>query len=399
VRRSRRCGASGFNILIVSDRKVDRDNVAIPALLATSAVHQHLVTKGLRTSAGLVVETGSARETHHFALLAGYGAEAVHPYLALETLQSERCRDAEKAPRRPSRTSSRRRQGPDEGHVQDGHLDLHVLHRRADLRSHRPAEAPGRQVLHRHLDAGRRHRRVRGRRRSAPHAPAAFGATRCWPTLDAGGEYAFRVRGEEHMWTPDAIAKLQHATRANKFDTYKEYAKIINDQSQAPHDAARPVRIQAGPARPVPLEEVESAKEIVKRFATGAMSLGSISTEAHTTLAIAMNRIGGKSNTGEGGEDPKRFIPVKARRRMLSDVIGKGRIERDIQLKAGDACVRRSSRWRPAASASPPNTWSTPTRSRSRWRRAPSPAKAVSCPATRCPSTSASCVTRCRASA
>ena len=123
--------------------------------------------------------------------------------------------------------------------------------------------------------------------------------------LDAGGEYAFRIRGEEHMWTPDAIAKLQHATRAGKADTYKEYAKIINDQSQAPPDAARPVRVKRR-VWPVPLDEVEPARRS-SSAATGAMSFGSISTEAHTTLAIAMNRIGGKSNTGEGGEDPDAF--------------------------------------------------------------------------------------------
>jgi hypothetical protein len=146
---------------------------------------------------------------------------------------------------------------------------------------------------------------------------------------------------------------------------------------QAPPDAARPVRLQAAGA-PVPLDEVESAKEIVKRFATGAMSLGSISTEAHTTLAIAMNRIGGKSNTGEGGEDAVRFQPVKAAQK-LSEIIGKSRIERDYRSRPAIRCARRSSRWRPAASASPPNTWSMPTRSRSRWRRAPSRAKAVSC--------------------
>jgi glutamate synthase (NADPH/NADH) large chain len=153
--------------------------------------------------------------------------------------------------------------------------------------------------------------------------------------LDVGGEYAFRVRGEEHMWTPDAIAKLQHSTRSNKFETYQEYAKIINDQSKR-HMTLRGLFEIKPAAPPVPLDEVESAKEIVRRFATGAMSLGSISTEAHTTLAIAMNRIGGKSNTGEGGEDPTRFKPVEAGKK-LSDLIGKSRIERDLELKAGDS--------------------------------------------------------------
>src|SRR6266403_108516 len=125
--------------------------------------------------------------------------------------------------------------------------------------------------------------------------------------LDAGGEYAFRIRGEEHMWTPDAIAKLQHSTRANNFSSYKEYAQIINDQSRRHLTLRGLFEFKLDPARAVPIAEVEPASEIVKRFATGAMSLGSISTEAHTTLAIAMNRIGGKSNTGEGGEDERRY--------------------------------------------------------------------------------------------
>ena len=141
-----------------------------------------------------------------------------------------------------------------------------------------------------------------------------------------GGEYAFRIRGEDHMWTPDAIAKLQHSTRSGKYESYKEYAKIINDQTKR-HLTLRGLFELKKAAEPVPLEEVESAKEIVKRFATGAMSLGSISTEAHTTLALAMNRIGGKSNTGEGGEDANRFIPVN-QPTLLSEIIGKSRIAR-----------------------------------------------------------------------
>jgi glutamate synthase (NADPH/NADH) large chain len=153
--------------------------------------------------------------------------------------------------------------------------------------------------------------------------------------LDAGGEYAFRTRGEDHMWTPDAIAKLQHSTRSGKYESYKEYAKIINDQTKR-HLTLRGLFELKKAAEPVPLEEVESAKEIVKRFATGAMSLGSISTEAHTTLALAMNRIGGKSNTGEGGEDANRFIPVN-QPTLLSEIIGKSRIARDLELQAGDS--------------------------------------------------------------
>jgi glutamate synthase (NADPH/NADH) large chain len=172
---------------------------------------------------------------------------------------------------------------------------------------------------------------------------AAFGSDPVLATmLDAGGEYAWRTRGEEHMWTPDAIAKLQHSTRANKFDTYKEYAQIINDQSKRHMTLRGLFEFKVDPSKAIPLDEVEPAAEIVKRFATGAMSLGSISTEAHSTLAIAMNRIGGKSNTGEGGEDPARYrnelkgIPIAAGTKV-SDVIGAKVIEADYEMQAGDS--------------------------------------------------------------
>ncbi|HZW14458.1 MAG TPA: glutamate synthase-related protein, partial [Noviherbaspirillum sp.] len=160
--------------------------------------------------------------------------------------------------------------------------------------------------------------------------------------LDAGGEYAFRVRGEDHMWTPDAIAKLQHSTRSNNFNTYKEYAQIINDQSKRHMTLRGLFEFKIDPSKAIPIDEVEPAKEIVKRFATGAMSLGSISTEAHATLAIAMNRIGGKSNTGEGGEDENRYrqelkgIPIK-KGETLASVIGKDRVEVDLPLMEGDS--------------------------------------------------------------
>ena len=164
--------------------------------------------------------------------------------------------------------------------------------------------------------------------------------------LDAGGEYAWRTRGEEHMWTPDAIAKLQHSTRANNWSTYKEYAQIINDQSRRHLTLRGLFEFKVDPAKAISLDEVEPAKEIVKRFATGAMSLGSISTEAHATLAVAMNRIGGKSNTGEGGEDENRYrkelkgIPI-TRGETLKSVIGDSRVEVDLPLEAGDSLRSR----------------------------------------------------------
>ncbi len=326
----------GSSILIVSDRKIDAEHVAIPALLATSAVHHHLVTKGLRTRVGLVVETGAARETHHFAALAGYGAEAVHPYLALETLRQLVGGDAEKADKAIKHFIKGVGKGLLKVMSKMG-ISTYMSYTGAQI-----FEAVGLQkkmvdkyftgtstqvegigVFEVMEEAIRLHKQ-------------AFGNDPVLATmLDAGGEYAYRVRGEEHMWTPDVIAKLQHSTRSGKYETYKEYAKLINDQSTRHMTLRGLFEIKAsGPA--VPLAEVEPAKEIVKRFATGAMSLGSISTEAHSTLAIAMNRLGGKSNTGEGGEDPARFKVLQGGE-MVSDVVGKSRIERDYQLQAGDS--------------------------------------------------------------
>ncbi|MDP3413976.1 MAG: FMN-binding glutamate synthase family protein, partial [Polaromonas sp.] len=164
--------------------------------------------------------------------------------------------------------------------------------------------------------------------------------------LDAGGEYAWRVRGEDHMWTPDAIAKLQHSTRSNNWNTYKEYAQLINDQNRRHMTLRGLFEFRIDPSRAIPIDEVEPAREIVKRFATGAMSLGSISTEAHATLAVAMNRIGGKSNTGEGGEDPNRYrqelkgIPIK-KGETLKSVIGESVVEVDLPLQDGDSLRSR----------------------------------------------------------
>ncbi|MGP1684443.1 MAG: FMN-binding glutamate synthase family protein, partial [Giesbergeria sp.] len=170
---------------------------------------------------------------------------------------------------------------------------------------------------------------------------AAFGADPVLAgALDAGGEYAFRVRGEEHMWTPDAIARLQHSTRSNSYADYKEFARIINDQSRRHMTLRGLFEFRFDPAKSIPLEEVEPAERIVRRFATGAMSLGSISTEAHTTLALAMNRIGGKSNTGEGGEDPNRYAPAKAGETLVSR-LGRHNVERDLALNEGDSLRSR----------------------------------------------------------
>jgi glutamate synthase (NADPH) large chain len=336
---------SGHNILIVSDRKVDATQVAIPALLATSAIHLHLVAKGMRTSTGLVVETGSARETHHFALLAGYGAEAIHPYLAMDTLtEMAKGLSGELSPEKAIYNFQKA--------VGKGLMKVMSKMGISTYMSYCGAqifEAIGlnKGLVDKYFKGTASNVEGIGVFELAEEAlhlhKQAFGNDPVLANaLDAGGEYAFRVRGEDHMWTPDAIAKLQHSTRANNFNSYKEYAQIINDQSKRHMTLRGLFEFKLDPSKAIPLDEVESAKEIVKRFATGAMSLGSISTEAHSTLAIAMNRIGGKSNTGEGGEDPIRYsqelkgIPIK-QGETLASVIGEDLIEVDTPLLAGDS--------------------------------------------------------------
>jgi glutamate synthase (NADPH) large chain len=326
----------GVNILVVSDRAMDKNMVAIPALLATSAIHQHLVKQGLRTSTGLVVETGSAREVHHFALLGGYGAEAVHPYLALHTLENLAGGDAEKAEKFVKNFVKAVSKGLCKVMSKMG-ISTYMSYTGAQI-----FEAVGLQkaFVEKYFTGTPSNIEGIGVFEVADEVirlhQGAFSADPVLANaLDAGGDYAFRIRGEEHMWTPDSIAKLQHATRSGKYDTYKEYARLINDQSKRQMTLRGLFKFKDGQT-PIPLDEVESAKEIVKRFATGAMSLGSISTEAHSTLAIAMNRIGGKSNTGEGGEDARRFQPLKEGQK-LSEVIGANRIERDYVFKEGDS--------------------------------------------------------------
>jgi glutamate synthase (NADPH/NADH) large chain/glutamate synthase (ferredoxin) len=339
----------GHNILIISDRAMGANQVAIPAVLALSAIHQHLVREGLRTTAGLVVETGSAREVHHFAVLAGYGAEAVHPYLALETL-------ADLSKDLPADLSTEK---ATYNYVKAIGKGLSKIMSKMGVSTYMsycgaqlfeaiginsptvqkyftgtPSRVEGIGIFEMAEEGIRMHQ-------------SAFGDDPVLANrLDAGGEYAWRARGEEHMWTPDAIAKLQHSTRSNNFSTYKEYAQIINDQNKRHLTLRGLFDFKIDPSKAISVDEVEPATEIVKRFATGAMSLGSISTEAHATLAVAMNRIGGKSNTGEGGEDPARYrnelkgIPIK-QGDTLKTIIGDDVVEVDMPLQAGDSLRSR----------------------------------------------------------
>jgi glutamate synthase (NADPH/NADH) large chain len=327
---------SGYSIIVISDRHVDKERVAIPALLALSAIHQHLVGKGLRTSTGLVVETGSAREVHHFALLGGYGAEAIHPYLALETILGLHSRDkASKAVKNYIKAIGK---GLKKVMSKMG-VSTYMSYTGSQL-----FEAVGlaRSLVDKYFTGTASNIEGIGLFEVAEEAlrihDDAFDPADpvLKNMLDAGGEYAWRVRGEDHTWTPDAIAKLQHSTRSNSYATYKEYAALINDQSKRHNTFRGLFDFRFGDCKPVPIEEVEPAAEIVKRFSTGAMSLGSISTEAHTVLAVAMNRIGGKSNTGEGGEDRRRYAPIKAGE-SLQARLGKARVEVDIPLREGDS--------------------------------------------------------------
>jgi len=339
----------GKNILIVSDRAMNAAQVAIPALLALSAVHQHLVKEGLRTTAGLVVETGSAREVHHFAVLAGYGAEAVHPYLALETL-AELCQglpgdlSVDKATynyikaigKGLSKIMSKMGVSTYMSYCGAQLFEAIGLSRGTidKFFTGTASQVEGMGVFEIAEEALRMHK-------------AAFSDDPVLANmLDAGGEYAWRVRGEDHMWTPDTIAKLQHSTRANNWNTYKEYAQLVNEQNRRHMTLRGLFEFKIDPSKAISIDEVEPASEIVKRFATGAMSLGSISTEAHATLAVAMNRIGGKSNTGEGGEDPNRYrqelkgIPI-TRGDTLKSVIGAKQVEVDLPLQDGDSLRSR----------------------------------------------------------
>ena len=303
---------ANHNILILSDRAVSADRIPIPSLLATAAMHHHLIRQGLRTSTGLVVETGEAREVHHFCALAGYGAEAINPYLAFETLEQIRVETGMGLSAYDVRKNFIKAIGKGIMKVMSkmgistyqsycGAQIFDAIGLSSDFIEKcftgTASTIEGVGFAEIAAEAVQRHR-------------AAHGDNPIYrDMLDVGGDYQFRLRGEAHAWTPDTVANLQHAVRGNNPDKFKAFTRAIDDQSERLLTIRGLMKFNF-PEAGVPLEEVESAKDIVKRFATGAMSFGSISREAHTTLAIAMNRIGGKSNTGEGGEESDRYVPL-----------------------------------------------------------------------------------------
>jgi glutamate synthase (NADPH) large chain len=305
------CIAEGYDILVLSDRGHDADDAPIPSLLATAAVHHHLIREGTRTRIGLVLETGEPRETHHFALLIGYGASAVNPYLAFETIHDQvnlglipgPAEDAEK----------KYVKGVNKGIVK-------VISKMgiSTIQSYHGAQVFEAVGLNQDfideyftwtatrvggvgIDVVAKEARLRNERGFPPGRPLRH------TSLPPGGQYKYRAHGEHHLFNPETIHQLQFACRTGDYALFKEYTRLVDDQARHLNTLRGLMDLVPG-AKPVPLEEVEPVESIVRRFKTGAMSYGSISQEAHESLAVAMNRIGGKSNTGEGGEDPARYV-------------------------------------------------------------------------------------------
>ncbi|MCE0498775.1 MAG: glutamate synthase large subunit [Methylacidiphilales bacterium] len=299
----------GANILILSDRGVDRDRAAIPALLAGAGLHHHLIHQGVRTRIGLVLESGEPREVHHFALLIGYGVGAINPYLAFETI--EKMTRNGLLPGLDEKTAIKNYiKGAIKGVVKTmSKMGI------STIKSYRGAQIFEAVGLHDSVISKyftRTPSRIEGVDLSAiarelltRHSRAFPHHQTSGPTLEAGGEYRWRHQGEAHLTSPEAIQKLQAAVRLDDFAAFKQYSGLVNDQDKQAFTLRGLLEFKKG--RSVPLSEVEPAESIMKRFKTGAMSYGSISKEAHEALAIAMNRIGGKSNTGEGGEDSERY--------------------------------------------------------------------------------------------
>ena len=307
--------SDGANIIVLSDWLSNEDLAPIPMLLATAAVHHHLIREKTRTQVGLVVETGEAREVHHFALLLGYGAAAINPYLAFDSIEHMIIEGATTVSDFDTAVRNYRKA------IGKGILKVMSKMGISTVASYTGAQifeaiGLGAELVDEYFtgtvsrlggigldevaeEVRRRHARAYPFRREE----------RAHRTLDGGGEYQWRREGEYHLFNPQTVFKLQHATRSGRYEIFKEYTSLVDDQSEQLATLRGLFRFRTGERTALPLEEVEPASEIVKRFSTGAMSYGSISAEAHETLAIAMNRLGGKSNTGEGGEDPDRFTP------------------------------------------------------------------------------------------
>ena len=303
----------GANLLILTDRGVDARLAPIPSLLACAGLHHHLVRQGLRTRAGLIIECGDAREIHHFALLYGYGAGTINPYVAFETLDDMINQGMIKPGIDHAEAVYRYRKA-----IKKGVVKVMSKMGISTLQSYRGAQifeavGLGEAFVNRYFE--KTASRIGGvgleeiARETLYHHSRAYAPREVGPTLlEEGGLYQWRREGEYHLFNPETVYRLQHATRAGRYDIFKKYSQAVDEQGERLCTLRGLFGFKLDECRPIPIEEVEPIESIVKRFATGAMSYGSISGEAHETLAIAMNRLGGKSNTGEGGEDPLRFV-------------------------------------------------------------------------------------------
>jgi glutamate synthase (NADPH/NADH) large chain len=328
----------GFSIIILSDRCVDSDHAPIPAMLAVGAVHHHLIRKGLRANCGLIVETGEVRETHHFATLVGYGASAVNPYLAIETMFHQRNEGFVDGDLSDQNIFENYKKS-----IDAGLLKIFSKMGISTLQSYHGAqifEALGlsKEVIDQYFTGTVS--RIGGLKLEDIAREALVKHQLGFPIdpvpnarLDVGGVYQWKQRGERHLFNPATIHLLQNSTKSNNPKQFKEYCKIIDEQGD--NGVTLRSLFDFTKKNPISIEDVEPVENIFKRFATGAMSFGSISWEAHTTLALAMNRIGGKSNSGEGGEDPIRFKEIK-KDAMLSELFP-GKVLADQPLKAGDS--------------------------------------------------------------
>jgi glutamate synthase (NADPH/NADH) large chain len=306
---------SGANLLILSDRGVDAQNAPIPSLLACAGLHHHLVRKGLRTRAGLVMECGDAREVHHFALLLGYGAGSINPYVAFETLDDMINQGMIRPEIDHAEAVYRYRKA-----IKKGVVKVMSKMGISTIQSYRGAqifEAIGlsKEFVDRYFE--KTASRIGGvgleeiARETLSHHRLAYNQREAGPTiLEEGGQYQWRRDGEYHLFNPETVFRLQHATQAGRYDIFKKYTSLVDEQNERLCTLRGLFRFKFEGRTPIPIEEVEPIEAILKRFASGAMSYGSISGEAHETLAIAMNRLGGRSNTGEGGEDSSRFTPL-----------------------------------------------------------------------------------------
>ncbi|MEO7961912.1 MAG: glutamate synthase large subunit, partial [Ginsengibacter sp.] len=314
----------GFEVLIISDRAIDSEHAAIPSLLATSAVHHHLIRKGLRGKVGLVIEAGDVWEVHHFACLIGFGATAINPYLALSSIRDMKLGNKMQTEQDVSQLKKNYIKA-----VNDGLLKVFSKMGISTLQSYQGAQifeiiGLNKSVVDKYFTGAIS--RIEGmgldeiaRETLVKHYFAFSKKNIPSDRLTVGGIYQWKRKGEFHLFNPQTIHLLQYATRLNDYNTFKKYSKLVNNQSEKA--ATLRSLFEFKHSRPsISIDEVEPAENIYKRFATGAMSFGSISWEAHTTLAIAMNRLGGKSNTGEGGEDPVRYIKLENGDSMRSSI-------------------------------------------------------------------------------